>query len=325
MTFLQAMGVKMSSLVVLVAMQAFLLPGTPDDPTVKVSLSGVPAPYSFGRVCKLSSGDLWIVGGNGSVQRISNKGDVRRLNITDVDLNGVFFVGADSGWIVGEQGKIFHTKDGGLSWKEQSSGVPNVLHAITCTDKKRCWSVGEAGMILITNDGGRRWRPAASGVAVDLFAVAFVSDRVGWAVAEDGFILHTTNGGELWAKQQAPVMLFPDSPFRKRADLMAVKFINKDRGWVAGTGGVATTSDGGTTWKVQEIEGAAFIGLVSKNLDTVWAINQDGNNYLTTNGGEAWEPVKPNNSSPKPEMRVVTESRKPPREYYVDRHLRPVP
>src|SRR5215813_1370813 len=39
-------------------------------------------------------------------------------------------------------------------------------------------------------------------------------------------------------------------------------------------GGIATTSDGGMTWKVREIEGAAFIGLVSHDGNTVWAINR---------------------------------------------------
>lgn len=299
MTYLRAIGMRMSSLVALVAMQALFVTGTADDPALRISLSGVPAPYSFGRVCKLRSGDLWIVGGSGSVQRISNKGEVRRVTITDVDLNGVFFVNANSGWIVGEHGRIFHTKDGGLNWKEQLSGVPNVLHAITCSDKNRCWSVGEAGVILITNDGGHHWRPAESGVSIHLFAVDFVSNRVGWAVAEDGSILHTTDGGESWAKQQANIILFPDGPFAERVDLMAVKFIDENRGWVAGAGGVAATSDGGNTWKVKEIDGAAFIGLVSQDLNTVWAINRNGNNYLTTNGGGAWEPVKLEKSSAK--------------------------
>ena len=35
----------------------------------------------------------------------------------------LFFTDADTGWVVGWKGIIFHTKDGGKTWKPQKSGT----------------------------------------------------------------------------------------------------------------------------------------------------------------------------------------------------------
>jgi photosystem II stability/assembly factor-like uncharacterized protein len=72
---------------------------------------------------------------------------------------------------------------------------------------------------------------------------------------------------------------------------MTVKFLNREVGWVAGTGGIARTVNGGQTWEVKEIEDGSFIGLVASDPNTIWAIDSDGTNYLTKNGGITWEPT----------------------------------
>ncbi len=262
-------------LATLLLMRVLLAHATPDDPANVIRLSGIPGPYSFAHVCKTLSGDLWIVGGGGEVQYLPGDGAVRKMHVTDVDLNGVFFTNANNGWVVGERGVIVHTEDGGLTWKSQTSGITESLHAITCTGENRCWAVGDKATILKTKDGGDHWKKLESRLAALLFAVDFVNDRTGWVVGEDGSIAHTVDGGQSWEKQQATVILFKDGPFAKPTDFLAVRFVDENRGWVAGAGGIARTVDAGKTWETKEIEDSAFIGLVSNDGKTVWAVSRE--------------------------------------------------
>jgi hypothetical protein len=43
----------------------------PDDLASVLRLEGIPGPYSFQRFCRLRSGDMWTVGGDGEVQFFS--------------------------------------------------------------------------------------------------------------------------------------------------------------------------------------------------------------------------------------------------------------
>jgi photosystem II stability/assembly factor-like uncharacterized protein len=214
----------------------------------------------------------------------------REKRITDKSLNSIFFANSYDGWVVGDKGTIFHTEDQGGSWRRQISGTKENLEAIACTNERHCWAVGKNGLILSTDNRGNLWKKIESGIFADLFAISFVNNKVGWIAGEDGFILHTTDAGESWEKQRAIIMLFPDGPFAAPTNLQAIKFINENQGWVAGAGGIAYTVDAGKTWQVEHLE-ETFIGLVSTDKNTVWAVSDAGTNYMTKVGGSPWLPV----------------------------------
>src|SRR5690242_18100236 len=54
--------------------------------------------------------------------------------LQDAELTAVTFLDADRGWAVGDRGVIWHTTDGGRSWKLQNSGVTCRLEAIQFID-----------------------------------------------------------------------------------------------------------------------------------------------------------------------------------------------
>ena len=56
--------------------------------------------------------------------------------------------------MVGEEGIILRTSDGGTSWEEQTSGTANLLTNVYFTDVLNGWLVGENGIILHTTNGG---------------------------------------------------------------------------------------------------------------------------------------------------------------------------
>lgn len=257
-----------------------------DDTAGVINLRDVPAPYSFGGICKLPSGELWEAGGDGHLRYASPGGKTREYRpVKDEDLSGIYFVNSDKGWVVGENGTILYTSNGGRKWTRQVSRVKTDLKAVTCTDEKHCWIVGR-NSVLATKDGGVNWNEVKLATEESLVAVDFINNRTGWAVGTNGMVARTRDGGATWEIQQVRMFLFPDTV----TNLKAVKFENEQLGWVAGMAGIARTLDGGETWEITGID-ETFIGLVSAGSTRVWAVtnsNPQGLNYCSEDAGQTW-------------------------------------
>jgi len=68
-------------------------------------------------------------------------------------LKSVHFTDNNTGWVVGVNGTIFKTVDGGEHWGHQWGGTDNHLYSTYFTDSNTGWIGGECGAILKTNDG----------------------------------------------------------------------------------------------------------------------------------------------------------------------------
>jgi hypothetical protein len=71
-----------------------------------------------------------------------------------------FPVDARTGFIAGEQGRIYATADGGTSWQKQTIFPPTTrtLRSVWFpTDNQTGYAVGDYGTILKTTDGGPSW------------------------------------------------------------------------------------------------------------------------------------------------------------------------
>jgi photosystem II stability/assembly factor-like uncharacterized protein len=83
-------------------------------------------------------------------------------------LNDVVFVTTTEGWIVGDDGLILHTDDGGANWVTQVSGVASSLNAIHFVNDSTGWIVGDGGTILHTRNAGEQWTQQQSNVSDNL-------------------------------------------------------------------------------------------------------------------------------------------------------------
>ncbi|MDP3024743.1 MAG: PEGA domain-containing protein [candidate division Zixibacteria bacterium] len=63
-------------------------------------------------------------------------------------LRGLSFVNGNIGWAVGDNGGIYHTTNGGITWIKQNSGVGIQLNDISCVDATHCWAVGVGGVVI---------------------------------------------------------------------------------------------------------------------------------------------------------------------------------
>ena len=98
---------------------------------------------------------------------------------TQINFQDVAFVSTNLGWVVGDNGTILATNNGGANWLQQASSTVNRLYGVTFVSPNQGWAVGDNGTILATNDGGTNWLQQASGTVNRLYGVTFISSNQG--------------------------------------------------------------------------------------------------------------------------------------------------
>lgn len=222
---------------------------------------------------------------------------------------GYFHADGQRAWVVGSDGAILFTPDGGKTWQPQASNTQTFLESIAfLADGQTGWVAGGNGVIMGTADGGKTWQPQASNTQAWLQSIVFLADgQRGWAVGGNGTILATTNGGKTWQAQAS----------NTRKWLRSVTFLaDGQRGWaVGGGGGILATTDGGKTWRPQAANKRASSDLAGQRKTSPlrqllqemnewasllsvafladgqrgWAAGRDGTILATTDGGENWQ------------------------------------
>lgn len=222
-------------------------------------------------------------------------------------LLGVFFADRQQGWIVGSNGLLLTTNDGGGKWERQAPLNREVLRDVHFLDPQRGFVLGEytifnrsasdvpksRAFLLTSADSGKSWGDvelANKELKADdpkryngagIVRLVFVDDRTGWACGEAGLMLVTRDAGQTWQRQPLPInKLFFD-----------VSALDESLAWTVGGGGVILrTVDGGKNWNEQitgitkTLRGVHFID--SKR---GWAVGSGGTIIATTNGGNQWQ------------------------------------
>jgi hypothetical protein len=79
--------------------------------------------------------------------------------------------GAKQAWRIGPAGSLEYSKDKGVNWMQQISGVYTDLLAGSAPSAKICWIVGASGTILRTTDGGTHWTKLDSPITNDVTGI----------------------------------------------------------------------------------------------------------------------------------------------------------
>lgn len=157
-------------------------------------------------------------------------------------------------WLGGEQGIVYHTADGGISWEGKKVGnvTDTFLSAKFFNQREGIFVSHPNGNMLITADGGKSWLSADLGKYSGVFAVrsvSFVSNeeifvagsRTESQVSVEGSILKTENSGKTWAHVD-------NLPREKAFDF--IHFFNKSRGILISDSNVYVTKNGGLSWEL---------------------------------------------------------------------------
>ncbi|MBQ0721216.1 MAG: hypothetical protein KBT88_04530 [Gammaproteobacteria bacterium] len=203
-----------------------------------------------------------------------------RLNAA---LKAVYFIDAQRGWAVGEQGLILSTLDGGQNWRAQTLGAQLPLSDVVFNkEASQGWLVGVGGRIFTSLDGGTSWRPQNSGTRMTLLALS-LNDGVAalCVVGQSGLVLTSSDGGESWQQQNSET----DNT------LTAVSFVDAQRGWAVGSAGsILNTTDGGIHWDLHDSATDDRLRAVDFNADSTsgWAVGDKGRVLTTVDGGLNW-------------------------------------
>ena len=173
----------------------------------------------------------------------------------DPVLYDVQFIDANTGWVVGEFGKIYHTTDGGQTWTEQQLSLigAEVVDALDLptffgvrfSDAQTGLAAGLDGKIARTSDAGASWKfekmKLEYPIVDPLYNPGLFPDGTGWAIGAAGEVVRLDTPGGEWqrAKLGMEVVTW----------LRGMSWLDRDNGWiVGGLGLILHTKDGGKTW-----------------------------------------------------------------------------
>ncbi|HIA68890.1 TPA: hypothetical protein EYN98_23205 [Candidatus Poribacteria bacterium] len=241
------------------------------------------------------------------------------------DLQDVYCIDQKQAWLVGRNGLILYTTDGGKKWTKKEIKTENPvdflrvyfrgekLGFITGTLPAR-WGV--RAVLFVTQDGGLTWESIDPGVRSYLYGIWMIDNKVGFMVGANNAYLQTNDGGKTWKGKVERVAagdgvaneeiddnwisvsdLIPEFPYEStRQNLRDVSFSSPTEGWIVGSyGSIQRTIDGGQNWEDQNsgvdnnLKAIAFV-----NETTGWIAGQEGVILHTNDSGVTWTKQKTN-------------------------------
>ena len=214
----------------------------------------------------------------------------------------VYFLDQQRGWIVGTNGIVLATADGGESWKPLRRPTEDNVRDLYFSDEQKGWIVCERSLYLLktkdeqrsylmsTIDGGKTWRRVNMTGDPDarLLRVLFTTEGHGWVFGEGGMIYVTGDGGQTWLKNAPRRATYCSAEPRSTRPPVAV-----------GTGAtIIQTRDGGETWRNGNVLGitSEVRFTATSFVDKVrgWAVGNEGRIFMTVDGGRTWSAQKSN-------------------------------
>jgi photosystem II stability/assembly factor-like uncharacterized protein len=158
--------------------------------------------------------DGWLVGEFGTIYHTTDGGQTWKYFDCDLlqpktgedewemprlTLYDVYFTDRDTGFILGVDGTMIKTEDGGKEWKLIDSTTVQSLYAITNVGNN-FWAVGNRGTLIKSTDGGNTWVNKTGAIHSKgwFTSIAFPNERTGWVVGKAGAVFKTLDGGETW-------------------------------------------------------------------------------------------------------------------------------
>ncbi len=272
--------------------------------------------YDNQRVYMYESGDRSFV---------EQEGRIEPIELLKTRYRGIQFIGT-KGWIVGTNGILLVTSDGGYRWRIRKFGTFN-FNAIRMLTDTRGIIAAENGILLTTIDGGESWSVEDWEGRPNLRGIAFFKDR-GIVTGSRGIILKTEDGGKKWEMKQIAAAKWKNRPVtinntffinenrvllvgneglillsenggatwsskkNRENNYNVAWFFNPEEGVVGGDDGIIIrTRDGGTTWEESTLPILSINSFQFRD-EKLWAIGDAGTIMVSTDLGQKWKPVR---------------------------------
>ncbi|MCB0729072.1 MAG: T9SS type A sorting domain-containing protein, partial [Ignavibacteriae bacterium] len=194
------------------------------------------------------------------------------------NLNDVFFVNSETGYVCGDSGVVLKTADGGVNWVNLKTNTISKLNCIYFYDDNYGISVGKDSKIIKTINGGVNWSFGTINANTELITTYLLNSYEGFASSNIN-TYRTTNGGTDWELYFA-------------LGGLDMQFTDSITGYNAGgNGNIIKTTNRGLNWFIQSlnVSGETY-GLHFLNSNNGYAVTISGQISKTTNGGTTWIP-----------------------------------
>lgn len=235
------------------------------------------------------------VGKYGIIQLISDTAKKSQYILLDEkkDLNCIIYITKNELITIGNEGVIYTSNDGGITWTLRESTTSADLTSVFMTDTTVGFAIGINGTILKTTDKGHSWISMKSNTVEDLKAISYSTSKIIFAVGKKGTMIKSTDAGINWTKVVVPTT----------ANLNHVKAIGNKKIYVMGDSlRVLISNDGGTKWLTPVIEPKPESHFYYPRIPSYYFEDEnygiikvyypyygEDYDYITTNGGLTWK------------------------------------
>lgn len=198
-------------------------------------------------------------------------------------LNQFDFTDVNTGWAVGDSGRVMNTTNGGMNWNSVSLNTNINFRLVQFANANTGYIAGDSGRVYKTINAGVIWNQISTGTDRGFFGMYFTDASTGY-VGGMSIILKTTNGGSSWNTQ------FNNGSY----NITDLFFLNGETGWAnLAASDLLKTTNGGTNWV--DVGSSVSGQLYFLNENTGWAFplfpNSSGPLQMTVNGGSSWSVV----------------------------------
>ena len=225
---------------------------------------------------------------------------IEPLGIGQTDLNGIYFLDSNNGWLVGDSNTIFTFNGNSGSWENLFPNLnPQMIVDFYCVDftdfsngLAGCSVVSSGSYVFKTFNGGDFWNRVVNNsiFGIHFYDIHYISSTGNaWLVGEDvgGPAVFFTDGSNWYNPIGAPT----------GRSLNGVHFLNDTDGWAVGednsvNGSFFSSSSGGFLWtdlsNLLSPSPPILNDIYFSDSSNGWIVGNNGAIYHTSNGGTDW-------------------------------------
>ncbi len=211
-----------------------------------------------------------------------------------------FNINGNDAIVVGANGKVNVSNDGGSSWRNKNYSVGNNQYPFSSIyaqpGTQNVWTGSNGGgLILYSSNNGTNWVEQPTGAPNAIYDIQMLNSNTGYACggnafAGTGYCYKTVNGGTTWTSL---------SITQPGYQINALDFVDVNTGWIVGglpfnSGSVISkTTNGGVTW-TDQVTNPMFLsalGHVDMANSNTGYITSGSFVVKTTNGGTNWDQI----------------------------------
>lgn len=206
----------------------------------------------------------------------------------------IYFLNESKGWIVGTDGMLLSTVDGGLTWKQTRRFTTDAFVQVHFESELIGWLLCERNIyarganassyLRKTTDGGRTWEKIEfqDGGRQRITKLLFNGNGNAVAFGEGGVFYKLQEDNVSWKKTETAIHYL----------LLDADYSNDLIGAIVGAGGtILFTSDGGLTWEKATLLGdteTRFNAIRFFKRDAAWAVGSRGRIFRSNGNGRLW-------------------------------------